>query len=171
MNERPSLKFVKSGPAPSPCQAGPRERSGTCLAPFMYDFTIPFVQTHRTISMKYGIVTGESEAVSNENHENDKAFFDDESTVAADADCSLRASGVCRNLRGRAVRGGIAIDRRRPYRRGSNWSVPSRINNVRKGTKYRNPWNSTMYVFGTSLYYSTVCFRSTYSTANEISFN
>ena len=51
MNERQSLKFVKSSQAPQPCHTGSGEWSGTCLAPFMYDFTISFVRTHRTISM------------------------------------------------------------------------------------------------------------------------
>lgn len=54
------MKFVKPGQAPQPCQIVQGEWGGTCLAPSSYDFTISFVQRDRTISMKAGIVTGES---------------------------------------------------------------------------------------------------------------
>ena len=54
INERRSLKFVKSSQASSPCQTGSEEADGICLAPLTYDFTISFVLTNRTISMKEG---------------------------------------------------------------------------------------------------------------------
>jgi len=52
MNERRSLKFVKSSQTPQPYQTESGERSGICFAPFTYDFTISFARTHRSISMK-----------------------------------------------------------------------------------------------------------------------
>jgi hypothetical protein len=52
MNERRPLKFVKFSQAASPYQTASGKRSGTCLAPLTYDFTISFVRMHRTISMK-----------------------------------------------------------------------------------------------------------------------
>src|SRR4029077_16995600 len=100
MNGRRSLKFVKSSHAPQPCQTGSGERGGTCLAPSTYDFTISFVRTPRTISMKEGFVIGEGERYGDENHAIDKAFRDHESAGTAGADCSLCASRVRRILRG-----------------------------------------------------------------------
>src|SRR4029077_18024478 len=117
MNGRRSLKFVKSSHAPQPCQTGSGERGGTCLAPSTYDFTISFVRTHQTISMKEGLVTGEGERYGDEKHAIDKAFRDHESAGTAGADRSLRASGVCRNIRGWAVRGNPSTE---PEQRNSH---------------------------------------------------
>ena len=67
MNERGCLKFVKPGRAPGTGKTALGEQSGTCLAPFPQDFTIFFVQTNRTTSMKVGMVPGDSEGNSHEN--------------------------------------------------------------------------------------------------------
>src|SRR5215475_6711230 len=105
MNERSSLKIVKSRRAHCPTKNRAGKMGGTWLAPFTYDFTFFFVRHYRTISMKKSFVTGESEEDDDESHPIDQTFRDHESagTASADLDDFLRASGVCRNLRGGTV--------------------------------------------------------------------
>src|SRR6266513_6143889 len=81
-----------------------KERGGTCLALLGVISQFPSSgRTERLVSQS-GVVTGGSEEGGDENHTNGKAFRDYESTDSPSADCPFPASGVCRNLRGGAVR-------------------------------------------------------------------